>query len=214
MVQIKTFCLIIASSIILWSCGSNEPAITEKDGKVEINNILGASEKIKESMENYQNKREERIKKGDTLSMHYKELEKYLPEIPGFEKKRDPKGEMVNMPMYGGWSTTELEYKGAGGTIKVELSDYNQSSNGFTMAAAVFGMNMQVENDREKSGSFDTGIPEVRGYEKLVKKSGRVTLFYAISDRFFLQLHGRDGVTIDDLKNVANSMALAELAGK
>lgn len=214
MKQIKTYCLLITSSIFLWSCGSNEPTITEKDGKVEISNIMGAGEKIKENMEAYQSKKEERRKNGDTLSMHYKELEKYLPEIPGFEKKREPRGEMVNMPGFGGWSKTEQEYKGPGGVIKIDLDDYNQSANGFTMAAAVFGMNMQVENDREKSGSFDPGIPGVKGYEKLVKKSGRVTLFYAISDRFFLQLHGRDGVTIDDLKKVANSMELAELAGK
>lgn len=214
MTQIKTYCLLITSSIFFWSCGSNEPTITEKDGKVEVSNIMGAGEKIKENMEAYQSKKEERRKKGDTLSMHYKELEKYLPEIPGFEKKREPRGEMVNMPGFGGWSKTEQEYKGPGGVIKIDLDDYNQSANGFTMAAAVFGMNMQVENDREKSGSFDTGIPGVKGYEKLVKKSGRVTLFYAISDRFFLQLHGRDGVTIDDLKKVANSMALAELAEK
>jgi hypothetical protein len=214
MTQIKTYCLLITSSICFWSCGSNEPTITEKDGKVEINNIMGAGEKIKESMETYQSKKEERIKKGDTLSMHYKELEKYLPEIPGFEKKREAKGEMVNMPMYGGWSNTKQEYEGAGGHIKVDLTDYNQSSGGFTMAIAAFGLNMQVENDREKSGSFDTGIPEVKGYEKLVKKSGRVTLLYAISDRFFLQLFGRDGVTAEDLKKVANSMSLAELAGK
>lgn len=213
MSQIKTYCLLITSSILFWSCGSNEPTITEKDGKVEVNNMMAAGEKIKENLETYQNKREERIKKGDTLSMHYKELQKYLPEIAGFEKKNEAKGEIVNMPGYGGWSTTKQEYSGADGTIKVELSDYNQSANGFTMAAAVFGMNVQIENDREKSGSFDTGIPEVRGYEKLIKKSGRVTLLYSISDRFFLQLHGRDGVTIDDLKKVANSMALAELAG-
>lgn len=214
MTQIKTYCLLITSSIFLWSCGSNEPTITEKDGKVEISNIMSAGEKLKENIETYQSKKEERRKNGDTLSMHYKELEKYLPEIPGFEKKREPRGEMVNMPMYGSWSKTEQEYKGPGGVIKISLDDYNQSPNGFTMAAAAFGMIVQVEDDREKSGSFDPGIPGVKGYEKLVKKSGRVTLFYAISDRFFLQLHGRDGVTIDDLKKVANSMALAELAEK
>ena len=214
MTHIKTCYLIISASILIWSCGSNEPTITEKDGKIEINNLMGAGEKIKENLETYQNKKEERRKKGDTLSMHYRELEKYLPDIAGFEKKREPKGEIVNMPGYGGWSTTKQEYTGPGGTIKVELSDYNQSANGFTMAAAVFGMNMQVENDREKSGSFDTGIPEVKGYEKLIKKSGRVTLLYAISDRFFLQINGRDGVSADDLKKVAGSMSLAELARK
>jgi len=214
MTQIKTYCLLITSSIFFLSCGSNEPTITEKDGKVEISNIMGVGEKITENMEAYQSKKEERRKNGDTLSMHYKELEKYLPEIPGFEKKREPRGEMVNMPMYGSWSKTEQEYEGPGGVIKIDLDDYNQSPNGFTMAAAAFGMIMQVENDREKSGSFDPGIPGVKGYEKLVKKSGRVTLFYAISDRFFLQLHGRDGVTVDYLKKVASGMALAELAGK
>jgi predicted ribosome quality control (RQC) complex YloA/Tae2 family protein len=214
MIISKNFCLILSAACILFSCGSNETTITSKDGKVEIDNIMGAGQKMKENLETYQSKREERRKKGDTLSMHYKELEKYLPEIEGYEKKTEPKGETVNMPGFGGWSTTKQEYKGPGGTIKVELSDYNQSANGFTMAAAVFGMNMQVENDREKSGSFDTGIPEVKGYEKLIKKSGRITLLYAISDRFFLQINGRDGVSADDLKKVAGSMPLAELAAK
>ena len=214
MTQVKTYCLAITSFILFWSCSSKETTITEKDGKVKVNNIIGASEKMKENFNTYQNKKEERIKKGDTLSIHYAELAKYLPEIAGYVKKGEPKGEMVNMAMYGGWSQTKQTYKGAGGQIQVQLTDFNQSPQSFGMQFAVFGTSMQIENDREKSGTFDTGIPDVKGFEKLIKKSGRVTLMYAISDRFFLQIDGRDGVTAADLKKVAGSMALAELAGK
>ena len=208
----KVLSYLCTAAFLFMGCGSDE-TITVKDGKPEITDVMGASRKIQENMESYQSKREERIKKGDTLSMHYKDLEKYLPEIAGFEKKRAPKGEIINMPGYGGWSKTELDYKGSEGEIEIELTDYNQSANGFTIAAAVFGMNVQVENDREKSGSFDTGIPEVKGYEKVIKKSGRITLFYAISDRFFLEIDGRGGVNAETLKKAANSMPLAELAG-
>ncbi len=200
----------------LCACGSNnnEPVIKSKDGKLEIDNIQRSGEKMKERLDEYQKKREERVKRGDTLAMTYQELEQFLPEIEGFEKKTPPKGERIVMPGIGGWSKTRQQYTGPGGLIEVEINDYNQSANGFAMAAAVFSMNIQIENDREKSGSFETGVEGVRGYEKLLKKTGRITHTYVLSDRFMIRLDGKKGVSSELLKQVAQRMPFAELAAK
>jgi hypothetical protein len=198
----------------LCSCGNNETVLQTKDGKVEIENVRESGEKMKAKLDEYQKKREERVKRGDTLAMSYQELEQYLPALDGYEKKGTPKGERISMPGIGSWSKTRQQYSHAGKLITVEINDYNQSANGFAMAAAVFAMNIQIENDREKSGSFDPGIANVRGYEKLLKKSGRITQTYVLSDRFLVRIDGKDGVDSETLKQIAQRMPLAELAAK
>lgn len=199
---------------MLCACGSDEPTSIAKDDKLEIDNIRRSGEKMKERLNAYQKRREERIKRGDTLAMTYQELEQFLPEIEGFEKMGLPKGEQILMPGIGGWSKTKQQYTRTNALIEVEINDYNQSVNGFNMAAAVFSMNIQIENDREKSGSFDPGIAGVRGYEKLIKKTGRITHTYILSDRFLVRVDGKKDISSETLKKVAQHIPLAVLAAK
>ncbi len=201
---------------MLCACGSNnnESVIKSKDGKPEIDNIQRSGEKMKERLDAYQKRREERVKRGDTLAMTCQELEQFLPPIEGFEKKGLPKGEQVVMPGIGGWTKTKQQYIRTNALIEVEINDYNRSANGFAMASAVFSMNIQIENDREKSGSFDPGIAGVRGYEKLLKKTGRITHTYVLSDRFLVRVDGKKGVSSEILKQAAQRIPFAVLAAK
>lgn len=207
---------LLLSSFILLSCGlgKNKTTIKTKDGEVSISDLKNAGEQIQEAVDEAQKKREERRAKGDTLAINYKELQKYLPSPSGYEKDGEPSGESVNMPGLGSWSKAEQRYKSGEKELTVELMDYNQSELGYTAAAGMFGMNIQVENDSEKSGTFETGITGVKGYEQVYKKDNRADVTYTIANRFILTLHLNGSNDVEALKSIAKSMSLSELASK
>ena len=201
---------------ILISCGSDKKStvIESKDGKVRVENLKEAGEQMEKAVNDAEKRRADRIKRGDTLAMNYKELQAYLPEISGYTKKGKAGGETVSMPGLGSFSNAEQEYENGDKEIEIQIMDYNQSVMGYSTATAMFGMNIQVENDQEKSGSFDTGIEGVRGYEQVSKTEQRAELMYAIADRFFLTIKSNGSNDAEALKRIAKSMKLSELASK
>jgi hypothetical protein len=203
-------------TILASSCGlgKNKTTIKTQDGEVSVSDLKNAGEQIADAMDEAKKKREERKAKGDTLAINYKELQKYLPAPSGYEKDGDPSGESVSMPGLGSWSKAEQRFKSGDKELNIELMDYNQSELGYTAAAGLFGMNIQVENDNEKSGTFETGIKGVKGYEQMYKKDNRADVTYAIANRFILTLHLNGSNDVEALKNIAKSMNLAELASK
>jgi hypothetical protein len=205
-------CIVILSS----SCGlgNNKTTIKTDDGEVSISDLKNAGEQVADAIDEAQKKREERKAKGDTLAINYKELQKYLPAPSGYEKDGEPSGESVNMIGLGSWSKAEQRYKSGEKEVNVELMDYNQSELGYTAAAGMFGMSIQVENDREKSGTFETGINGVKGYEQVYKTEKRAELTYTIANRFILTLRMNGSNDVEELKSIAKSMNLAELASK
>jgi hypothetical protein len=217
MKTVHTVSSILLGSVILLSCGlgrGKNAVIKTKDGEVTVNNIQEAGEQMKAAADDAEKRRAERKAKGDTLAMNYKDLQKYLPDVAGYEKDGEPSGESTNMAGFGSFSTAEQRYKSGDKTIHVELMDYNQSAFGFTTASTMFSMNIQMENDKEKSGSFDTGMKYVKGFEQMYKKDNNATVTYAIADRFMLTIKSDGSNDVDMLKNVAKSMNLAELSSK
>ena len=91
--------LVVACIMLLVSCGSNE--IKEKDDKLSVSEIKTVAEKANNEVEKAKDRNAERRAKGDTLAMHYKDLQGYLPEIAGYTKNGGPKGDIVKMPDMG-----------------------------------------------------------------------------------------------------------------
>ncbi len=207
---------IISISLLLLSCGlgGNKQKIKIKDDKITISDLKNAGEQIQENMDEAAKKKEERRKRGDTLALNYKELQQYLPSPAGYEKAGEPDGESVNMPALGSFSKAEQRYKSGDKRLQVELIDYNQSDFGYTTATAMFAMSMQIENDREKSGTFETGMKDVKGYEQVYKKDQQAAVTYAIANRFLLRLALNGSNDVEELKTIAKGMNLSELASK
>jgi hypothetical protein len=204
-------------SAILFSCGlgkKRDVVIKSKDGEVTVNNIVEAGQQVKDAIKDADQKRKERRERGDTLAMNYKDLQNMLPTIAGYEKKGDPGGESVTMPGLGSFSKAEQRYESGDKRIEVELIDYNQSTLGYTTATGMFGMNIQLENDREKSGSFETGMKDVKGYEQVYKDGSKASVTYAIADRFILTVKSRGSSDVDMLKRIVKTMRIEELATK
>ena len=109
----KTFLL---SGVLCLSVACAGGAGKEEDTEVKnALDLITKAPKIAENMEKgvkeAEKRREERVKKGDTLAMNYKDLQKYLPKSPkGFEPDGGPKGESVNMQGLS-FSSAIQEYK-------------------------------------------------------------------------------------------------------
>ncbi len=201
----------------LLSCGlgrNKDAVIKTKDGELTIQDLKHAGEQMQDAMQEAEKKKQERKQRGDTLAMNYKDLQNFLPDVAGYEKKGNASGESVSMPGFGSFSKAEQSYESGEKSIEIELMDYNQSAFGFTAATAMFGMNIQMENDREKSGSFETGISGVKGYERISKTDDDAEVTYAIADRFLLTIKSRGSNDAEVLKNIAKGMKLSELASK
>ena len=203
------------SSFLSCGSGSNrDTVIKTKDGNVTVSDLQKASEQMKDAVNEAEKKKQERRDRGDTLAMNYKDLQQYLPEVSGYEKKGNPGGETVSGAGFGSFSKAEQRYQSGDKRLEIELIDYNQSAFGFMAATGMFGMNVQVENDREKTGSFKTGIDGVKGYERIFKTEDRAEVTYAVADRFLITLKARGSNDVEELKNIAKSMKLSELASK
>ena len=217
MKQITKLCLVLLCKTILLSCGSgsnNDTVIKSKDGKVTVSDLQKASEQMKDAMDIAEKRKQERRERGDTLAMHYKDLQQYLPEVSGYEKKGNPGGESVSGAGFGSFSKAEQRYQSGDKRLEIELIDYNQSAYGFTAAIGMVGMNVQIENDREKTGSFNTGMEGVKGYERVFKTENRAEVTYAVVDRFLITIKARGSNNGEELKSIAKSMKLSELASK
>jgi predicted ribosome quality control (RQC) complex YloA/Tae2 family protein len=217
MKKITSISLFSIMTLMIFSCGSGKnksTVIESKDGEVTVNNIQKAGEQMKDAMEEAEKRRKERRERGDTLAMNYKDLQKYLPEVNGYTKTGTPGGESMNMPGFGSFSKADQNYENGEKRIEIELMDYNQSALGFTAATGMFGLNIQMENDQEKSGSFETGMSAVKGYERISKKEDEADVTYAIADRFILTIKSRGSNDVELLKNIAKKMNLSELASK
>lgn len=217
MKKITNFCLVFFGVSLLFSCGSgsnNQTVIKTKDGNVTVSDLQKASEQMKDAIDVAEKRKQERRERGDTLAMNYKDLQQYLPDVSGYEKKGNPGGESVSGAGFGSFSKAEQRYVSGDKRLEIELIDYNQSAFGFTTATGMFGMNMQVENDREKTGPFNTGMDGIKGYERIYKTEDRAEVTYAVVDRFLIIIKSRGSNDIEELKNIAKSMKLSELASK
>lgn len=158
--------------------------------------------------------REQRVKRGDTLAMHYEKLQAYLPSsIPGYEAE-EPSGETMNNMGFS-YSTATRRFVQKGGDmskeIEVTLVDYIAVESLY-MAATYWLSGYSRESAESYDKTFDTGIKNVFALDHFDKKDKRGEVTYGVGYRFLLKISGNRIDNTDILKNVAKSMKLEELA--
>jgi len=204
--------LVVACIMLLVSCGSNE--IKEKDDKLSVSEIKTVAEKANNEVEKAKDRNAERRAKGDTLAMHYKDLQGYLPEIAGYTKNGGPKGDMVKMPDMGSWSQVQQNYTNGDKKISIKIIDYNGSPTGFSGIKGLYQLGAASEDDERKAGTVDLGIKEVSAYETVYKQrhDARISLF--ITDRFLVDIESTGSNDMDILTPIAKGIAASGLAEK
>ncbi len=186
-----------------------------KNNKIDtLGELKEVAEKSEAAMQKATDRWEERKKKGDTISVPYKDLQAYLPEISGYTKDGDPSGEQTNFPGMGSWSNAKQQYINGDKRVDVSLADYNGSHATFGGLTALYTMGFSSENDTRKEGSVDLGIKDAVAYETIYKKEPRSKLVVIVADRFFVELES-DGENDESfLRGIAKNMKLSDLASK
>ncbi len=210
--------LLIFVSLILLSCGSDDKsdAIDDLKKAVEtVQNIPETAEKIENSMTRAEKKWEERKARGDTLALHYKELQKFLPEtIPGYVTQKT-KGHSNN---YMGQSISQASRRyfkktdGQPEILNIEIIDYNSSLAGFAASTSWLVTDYSYEDDNKYIGNFDVGIDECFGNETFEKKNKKAQLILSAGYRFIINISANNQESIDKLKSILKYIDLKQLA--
>ena len=205
----KNFLLLAGAVLLLGSC---EQAQKAKESYANLEKLSDASEGISASMDKAQEERAERVKRGDTLSLPYKELQQYLPATVSGYTPGELKGQSQKMTGMA-FSTAERTYtKGPDEQVEVSLIDYNGSNALYQGAAAMLSLGIEQEDDEHMMGPTSVKADGVKGMDNFNKKDGRAEMTLAVGGRFLLTLKAGKQKDMALLKSVAEDMDLKELA--
>lgn len=199
-------------------CSSNEE--TEKGkGAQEAYDELDFLKKQKEQQkkidketQSLEEKRRERIKKGDTLAMTEKKLASYLPaRVMGYRANGEFSGTPVQMSGQS-YASFEREYSKNDSHLKITLVDYNGLIPQNANAIATWKSGLAINNRRTKAGSIYLYKGNMPGWEVYHKRVQRAEITLAVSDRIMLYLIADRQSDTEFLKRLAESLRLNELA--
>jgi hypothetical protein len=209
--------VLLAASLVFSSCGGKKESQSDTE-TIDASNPISALqdlEKAGEKMQENQNEAEkvaaERRKKGDTLVMHYKELQKFLPQsVEGYEKDGDPTGETVNGAGMSVSTATQKFRKGSD-FLSVTMTDYNQAyamMQGLISAGGMFS----VDSDDEKINKYDIGVGKTTAIENYKKKDKDATVTVATGYRFWIEAKANNQPDTEKLKTVVKNLKIKELS--
>ena len=205
----KNFLLLASAVLLLASC---EQAQKAKESYSAISKLSEAGKDMSANMDKAKEERAERVKRGDTLSLPYKELEQYLPATVDGYTPGELKGQSQKMPGMS-FSTAERTFtKADGDDVEVSLVDYNGSNALYQGAAAMMSLGIEQEDDEHIAGPTAVKADGVKGMDTFYKKDGRAEMTLAVGGRFLLSLKAGKQKDMALLKAVAEGMDLEKLA--
>ncbi|MCH8318582.1 MAG: hypothetical protein IIA88_08810 [Bacteroidetes bacterium] len=203
--------LLLAFPFLLFSCG--EKVKEAKQAYNILSNLQETAQNMEKTVEEAEKKRQERIAKGDTLAMHYKDLQKYLPEnVSGYSAEGDPAGTSMNMSGMSYSMCEQTFVNDAGDQVKIALMDYNGAYQLYQGVLAVYSMSISIETDEEKMQSIQLSNEDIKGWEVLKKKDKKASVFFGISGRFYLSIEADNQEDTELIKSIAEDMDLKELS--
>lgn len=208
----RFYSILILLAVFTISCGEKFEEI--KNVAQAVKNAPEAAENISKSMEKAEKRVAERRAKGDTLAMHFTELQKFLPNsISGF-KAEEPEGQTTNVT---GFSMTTAERNftaedGSGRNIKVALIDYNEAYAMFAGVAYWASLGLSTENSDGYQRTIKQDNEFVAGFEEYSKSGKNAKLSYAIGERFILTIEESNASSGDFVKQVAKLIDIKKLS--
>jgi hypothetical protein len=203
---------LLLASIALTSLLGCEQAREAKNSYNAIVTTTKAAKGMAANMEAAQSRQEERVKRGDTLAINYKDLEKHLPAaIAGYAADGAPEGQSMQMTgMH--YSTAQQKYKKGDETLNIQLMDYNGATAMFSASTAIMSAGMEMENDDQIMRSTNLGLAGVKAYETIGKKDHKASLILGVADRFFVSIEATGQNDSELVKTAAKSLDLEALA--
>jgi hypothetical protein len=205
----KNLVLLAGALFLITSC---EQAQKAKESYSAISKLSEAGEEMSANLDKAQEERADRVKRGDTLSLPYKELQQYLPATVAGYTPGELKGQSQKMSGMA-FSTAERTFtKTPDEEVEVTLIDYNGSNTLYQGAAAMMSLGIEQEDDEHIMGPTAVKADGVKGMDTFYKKEGRAEMTLAVGGRFLLTLKANKQKDMALLKSVAEEMDLEKLA--
>ncbi|MBC8081885.1 MAG: hypothetical protein H7Z21_01630 [Hymenobacter sp.] len=206
----KTFFLLLAGLLLLATTGC-EQAQQTKEAYSTLSKLSEAGKTIEADLETSKNRRAERVKSGDTLSLPYKELQDYLPaEVSGYTAAA-PSGESMTTAGMS-FSTAERKFTKDTLEVTVKITDYNGANQLYQGLGASLALHFESENDETLTKTAALKLDGVKGTETFHKKTGDAELTLAAGDRFLVTLNGTKQKDLALLESIAERMDLEKMA--
>jgi hypothetical protein len=181
-----TIFFFLSFAFCLFSCGGNSQK--EENTESYDNTPEVTSDYPAEAETAAQKKYAERRAKGDTLAIHYKELQKFLPnEIKGFSREGEMEGGSINMED-GSYSTASQRYRKGDTDLTISLVDYNSAIDMYEGLTGAWATGMSFEDDNQKTSGVSLLNNKAKGMETFGKKDRRCELMAGVSSRFYLHI--------------------------
>lgn len=204
----KSFNLLIISilALISFKCGNSKEAQALRN----LSEVVKNAEKVGEELQKSEAKAAERKKRGDTLAMNYKDLQKYLPKsVKGYELDGEMSGQTTNMQGMS-VSVAKAKYKKGDDFLNIELTDYNAAYT--LMAGLTMAWSMSIEDDEQVAKGCT--IKGHKGFETYKKKDKDANVVLGISDRFFVSANANNQTSTEVVKSALESIDIDGLAKK
>ncbi|WP_046246093.1 hypothetical protein [Hymenobacter terrenus] len=202
--------LTILASALLLTTGC-EQAKQAKESYSALSKLSEAGKEMTTNLEKAKTDRAEREKRGDTLSLPYKELQQFLPTAVSGYTAGELSGQSQKMSGMA-FSSAERAFTNGEEEVKVALIDYNGSNALYEGAAAMMALGIEQEDDDHIMGPTTLKVDGVKGMETYYKKDGRAEMTLAVGGRFLLTLTGSKQKDMARLKSIAEEMDLEKLA--
>ena len=201
--------LLLAAVLGLTGC---EQARDAKNAYSAVVTSTKAAKEMASGMQEVQARQEDRAKRGDTLAINYKELEKYLPATAAsFTPEGNPEGQSMQMPGMR-YSMAKQNYRKGDETLSVTLMDYNGAAPMFLAATAMMNTGMEMENDDQLMRGLDLGLPGVKAFETLEKKNHQATIVLSVANRFLATVEASGQNDTELVKSVAKGLKLSKIS--
>jgi hypothetical protein len=205
---------ILLMLVLFVSCG--EKADEMKQAMEMLEDLPEKAEKIEEAVDKAEQKRKDRIVRGDTLALNFRELIEMLPkELNGYTAG-EPKGETVKMAQFS-FSNAEIRFTkqledGSQSYVDINLIDYNSAMQMYQSAVAMWAAGFSIENSEMTQKSWEPGIEDCAGFETYYfkRKEGEIQL--GVGYRFFVDAKATHIDDIDFLKDVVKELPLEKLS--
>jgi len=206
--MVKLFPLLAGVLLFTTSC---EKAQKAQDAYSNLSKLKDAGEKLEANMDAAKDRRAERVKNGDTLSLPYKDLENYLPaEVSGYTAAAPSGQSMKTAGM--AFSSAERTFTRDTADVKVSIVDYNGANQLYQGASAMFSLGLESEDDESLTKEAKLNLDGVKGSETFHKKTGGADVTLAVGDRFLVTITGTKQPDLTLVETVAKRMDLEKMA--
>ncbi|RZK27692.1 MAG: hypothetical protein EOO63_12875 [Hymenobacter sp.] len=206
--MVKLFPLLAGVLLFTTSC---EKAQKAQDAYSNLSKLKDAGEKLEANMDAAKDRRAERVKNGDTLSLPYKDLENYLPaEVSGYTAAAPSGQSMKTAGM--AFSSAERTFTRDTADVKVSIVDYNGANQLYQGASAMFSLGLESEDDESLTKEAKLNLDGVKGSETFHKKTGGADMTLAVGDRFLVTITGTKQPDLTLVETVAKRIDLEKMA--